>query len=88
MTSFHIQFFQKSFFRRNVFIFFFQNDDLRSDFTFKIVKDRADQHVRKIQVVFFLRIQINQSYSTIFDLLISLLSSNYSIKNVAIMYNY
>ena len=42
----------------------------------------------KFKSFFFLRIQINQLYSTIFDLLISLLSSNYSIKNVAIMYNY
>ena len=52
MTFFHIQFFQKSFFKRNVFTFLFQSDDVRSDFVSKIVKDRVDQHVRKIKVVF------------------------------------
>lgn len=54
MTSSHTQSSQKSSFRRNVFILLLQNDDLRSDSASKIVKDRADQHARKIKVVFLL----------------------------------
>ena len=34
-------------------MFFFKNDDVRFNFVFKIVKNRVDQYVRKIKIVFF-----------------------------------
>ena len=40
-------------------MFFFKNDDVRFNFVFKIVKNRVDQYVRKIKIVFFFRCQIN-----------------------------
>ena len=51
MASSHIQFSQKSFFRRNVFALLLQGGGVRSDSVFKIVKDRVVQQVRKIKVV-------------------------------------